>query len=140
MITRKMTPFFHLLFEVYSLVYFIFVFQDLQIQFHGVTLCIMFWSVKYTFDDDHDKLFLWYGRPTKGVWAYFQREPLSEILTVANLRHAASRISTCAEPEFRICSMKLNSSDHHTTTLRRHLKDSTFKCVDMDILFLYKIC
>ena len=30
MITRKMTPFFHLLFEVYSLVYFIFVFQDLQ--------------------------------------------------------------------------------------------------------------
>ena len=30
MITRKMTPFFHLLFEFYSLVYFIFIFQDLQ--------------------------------------------------------------------------------------------------------------
>ena len=30
MITRQMTPFFHLLFELCSLVYFIFAFQDLQ--------------------------------------------------------------------------------------------------------------
>ena len=29
--------------------------------------------------------------------------PLSEILTISNLRHAASRIWTCAEPEFRLC-------------------------------------
>ena len=30
MITRQMTPFFHLLFELYLLVHFIFAFQDLQ--------------------------------------------------------------------------------------------------------------
>ena len=30
MITRQINPFFHLLFQFYSLVYFIFVFQDLQ--------------------------------------------------------------------------------------------------------------
>ena len=29
--------------------------------------------------------------------------PLSEILPIANLRHAMSRILTCAEPEFRLC-------------------------------------
>ena len=32
-------------------------------------------------------------------------DPLPEILNIANLRHAASRIWTCAEPEFRL---KLN--------------------------------
>ena len=35
---------------------------------------------------------------------------------VSNLRHAASRIWTCAEPEFRLCWMKLSSSDSHYTT------------------------
>ena len=44
-----------------------------------------------------------YGWPMKGVKPYFQPGLLSEILTIANLRHAASRISTCAEPEFRLC-------------------------------------
>ena len=63
-----------------------------------------------------DELFLWYGWPTKGVKPYFQPGPLSEILTIANLRHAASRIWTCAEPEFRLCWMKLCSSDNHYTT------------------------
>ena len=63
-----------------------------------------------------DELFLWYGWPTKGVKPYFQPGPLSEILTIANLRHAASRTWTCAEPEFRLCWMKLCSSDNHYTT------------------------
>ena len=45
-------------------------------------------------DDDDDELFLWYGGPTKGVLPYFQPGPLSEIHTIANLRHAASRQAT----------------------------------------------
>ena len=36
---------------------------------------------------------MWYGRSTKGVQSYFQPGPLSGNLTIANLRHAASRIS-----------------------------------------------
>ena len=47
---------------------------------------------------------------------YFQPGPLSEILTISNLRHAASRIWTCAEPELRLWWMKLCSSDNHYTT------------------------
>ena len=58
-------------------------------------------------DYDDDELFLWYGWPTKGVKPYFQPGPLSEMLTIADLRHATSRIWTCAEPEFRFCWMKL---------------------------------
>ena len=34
---------------------------------------------------------------------YLQPRLLSEILTISNLRHAASRTSTCAEPELRLC-------------------------------------
>ena len=34
-----------------------------------------------------------------------------------NLRHAASRTWTCAEPEFRLSWMKLCSSDNHYTAL-----------------------
>ena len=64
-------------------------------------------------DDDDDEMFLWYGWPTKGIWPYFQPEPLSEILTITNLQHAASRIWTCAEPKFRLSWMKLWSSDNH---------------------------
>ena len=43
--------------------------------------------------------------------AYFQPGPLSEILTIANLRHAASRFWTCAEPEFRLS--RINSCKFH---------------------------
>lgn len=43
------------------------------------------------------------GWPTKGVKSYFQPEPTSEILTIADLPHAVSRISTCAGPKFRPC-------------------------------------
>ena len=39
-------------------------------------------------DDDDDELLLWYGWPTRGVWPYFQPGPMSEIFTIANLRHA----------------------------------------------------
>ena len=67
-------------------------------------------------DDDDDELFLWYGWQMKGLYPYFQPGPLSEILTISNLQHATSRIWTCAEPEFRLCWMKLCSSDNHYTT------------------------
>ena len=59
---------------------------------------------------------LLYGWPTKGAEPYFQPGSLSEILTIANLRHAASRIWICAEPEFRLSWIKLCSSDNHYTT------------------------
>ena len=48
--------------------------------------------------------------------ALFPTRTLSEILTNANLWHTASRIWTCAEPEFRLSWMKLCSSDNHYTT------------------------
>ena len=60
-----------------------------------------------------DELFLCYGWSTRGFKPYFQLGPLSEILTMANLQHAASRIWTCAEPEFRLCWIKLCSSGNH---------------------------
>ena len=53
---------------------------------------------------------------------YFQLGALSEILTIANLRHILSRIRTYAEQEFRLCWMKLCWSAtatpyfHYTTT------------------------
>ena len=37
-------------------------------------------------DDDDDELFSWYGWPTRGVLPYFHKGPLSDILTIANLR------------------------------------------------------
>ena len=77
---------------------------------------LMLSSVDDDDDDDDEELFLWYGWPTKGVYTLFQPGPLSEILTIANLRHAASRVWTCAESEFRLCGMKLCSSDNHYTT------------------------
>ena len=54
-------------------------------------------GIKHFGDDDDDELFLWYGWPTKGVYAYFQSRPLSDILTIANLRSAASRVWSCVE-------------------------------------------
>ena len=51
----------------------------------------------------------------------FQPGALSEILTIAILRHAASRIWTCAEPVFRLWLMKLCSSDNHYTTAPQYL-------------------
>ena len=71
----------------------------------SMNICYVSVRVSRTFDDDDDELLLWYGWPTKGIEPYFQQGPLSEILTIVNLRHAASRIWTCVEPEFRL---KLN--------------------------------
>ena len=39
-------------------------------------------------DDDDDELFCGMVDRRKAFWPYFQAEPLSEILTIANLRHA----------------------------------------------------
>ena len=66
-----------------------------------------------TFDD---KLFCGMVYRQKAFRLYFQPKPLPEILTIANLRHAASRIRTCAEPEFSICWVKLCSSDNYYST------------------------
>ena len=57
------------------------------------------------------------GRYMRTFQMYFQPGALSEILTIANLRHAASRVWTCAEPEFRLSWMKLWGSDNHYTTV-----------------------
>ena len=67
-------------------------------------------------NDDDDELFLRNGWPKKGVKSYFQPGLLSEILTIANLWYTANRILTCAEPGFRLCWMKLDSSNNHYTT------------------------
>ena len=48
----------------------------------------------------------------KKATLYFQPGPLSEFHAIANLRHAASRIWTWTEPEFRVWRMKLRSSDN----------------------------
>ena len=40
----------------------------------------------------------------------------SQILTIANLQHAASRVWTCTEPEFRLSLIKFCSSDSYYTT------------------------
>ena len=52
----------------------------------------------------------------KAFTPHFQPESLSEILTIANIWQAARRIWTCAESEFRLCWMKLCSSDNHYAT------------------------
>ena len=51
----------------------------------------------------------------------WQRKAFSQIssqdhLTISNLQHTASRIWTCRETEFRLCWMKLCTSDNHYLT------------------------
>ena len=67
--------------------------------------------------DDDDELFLQNSWLTKGFKPNFQPGPLPEIQITVNLRHAASWIWTCPEPEFRLCRMKLCSGDNHYTTM-----------------------
>ena len=55
-----------------------------------------------------DEFFLWFGWLTKGAQPYFHCGPLSEILTIANIQRAASRIWTRVEPELRLSWMKLH--------------------------------
>ena len=45
----------------------------------------------------------------------FHPEPLPDFLTNGNLRHAASRIWRCAEPDFWHWWMKLYGTDNHYT-------------------------
>ena len=49
----------------------------------------------------------WCGRWWWCWWWIVLVGPVSEILTIANLRHAASRFLTYAESEFRLCWIKL---------------------------------
>ena len=66
-----------------------------------------------------DELFLWYGWATKGVKPYFQPGPLSEILTIANLWHAASRR---LEPAQNLSSgfVEWSCAVAITTTIQHH--------------------
>ena len=85
--------------------------------YNSTTLSL--WVVYRTYvsdDDDDDELFSWYDWLMKGIKPCFQPGPPSEILTIANLQDTASRIWACTEPEFRLCWMKLYSSDNHYTT------------------------
>ena len=64
-----------------------------RVELHGKETAILW---------DDGKLLLWNGLPTKGAQPYFQSGPLSEILVIANLRHAASKVKIWAEPESRL--------------------------------------
>ena len=65
----------------------------------------------------------------------FSRTPLSEILTIANLQHAASRIWTCAEPEFRFWRMKLYSSDLLSKSIAWFLYDRNLRYERVKLTF-----
>ena len=72
----------------------------------------------------HLAMFFWWWIvlfwPTKGVQPYFLLGPWSKILTITNLQHAASRIWTCTEPEFRLHWMRLCSGDNYFTLILSH--------------------
>ena len=59
------------------------------------------------------------------------------MLTTVNLRHAASRIWTCPEPEFRPRWMKLCSSDNHYTIGQGNVNLARFKRA-IPLKFSYK--
>ena len=62
-----------------------------------------------------------------------------EVLTIANLRHASSRVWTCAEPEFRLCWGKFCSSDNHYTD--KDLRSiGTIMIFGILILLMYFTC
>ena len=63
-------------------------------------------------------MFLQSASLKKCVLLCFQPISLSEVLVIANIRHATSKVWTCTEPKYRLCLMKLcNNDNHHTTTL-----------------------
>ena len=78
----------------------------------------------------NDELFLRNAWATKGVSPYFQSGILSEILTIANLRHTAGKIWTCAETEFKIRWKKLCSSDNRYTRHHYHLQNILIKIME----------
>lgn len=65
----------------------------------------------------------WNGWTAKDIKFYFQLGPFSEILTIINLRHAASSIWTSAEPVFRLLCIKLYSIENHYTTMPHQMCD-----------------
>ena len=60
---------------------------------------------------------------------YFHRETLSEVLIIANLWHASSRIWTSAEPEFSLYWTKLYSSENLTHHHASQFKMLILKCL-----------
>ena len=64
-----------------------------------------------------NEIFLRNSWSAKGTKHYFQPRSLSEILTVANLLHAASKIWTFTEREFRHCWMTWSIDNHYTIVL-----------------------
>ena len=70
-------------------------------------------------DDDDDEEMNFFCRMVnrrKAFTPFFQLRPLSEILTITNLREDVSRVRTCAESESRLCWMKFCSSNNHYIT------------------------
>ena len=68
---------------------------------------------------------------------YFQPGPLSEFHAIANLRHAASRIWTWTEPEFRVWRTKLRSSDNHYAT-ESCKSENNYETVSVILVLLLK--
>ena len=78
------------------------------------------------------KFFLWYSWPTKSKrFSLFPSRSMSEVLNIANLRHATSRVWTCPESDFRSSWMKMCNTDNHYTTIPRHLSLSySWNCLE----------
>ena len=91
------------------------------------------------FQDNWEWIVLWYGWPTKVVSPYFQPGPLSKILTIANLRHATSRIWTCAEPEFRLCWMKSGAHPNNIWAQAITMRPVTVKSTLLLFLLIQKV-
>ena len=91
--------------------------------------------------------FCWMVDRQKGFTPCFQPGPLLGILTMANLRYAATRAWTYAESEFRLCRMKMCSSDNHCTICIHITKHqcrlpniSAFNHMGINIGLLYTNC
>ena len=69
--------------------------------------------------NDDDNCFCRMVDQQKVFMPYSQPESLPEILTITNLWHAMSRVWTCTESEFRLCWMKLWSSDNRRLRLQK---------------------
>ena len=72
----------------------------------------------------------------KAFKLYFQPSPLWEILTILNLRRAASSVWACAESEFRPCWMKMCSIDSHYTTVVQLKRESVEKIKDTNFFMI----
>ena len=64
-----------------------------------------------------DELLLWSG-DWRMVISHISSQSHMKILIIATIQPATSRIWTWVEPEFRLCQVKLCSSDNHYTTVQ----------------------